>query len=61
MNIENEGNILQYIAKTNYAELLIFYESLHINNNNNLSNIKVIPKIQSYLQNNKNEKKKLYF
>ena len=26
MNIENENNILQYIANTNYAELLIFYQ-----------------------------------
>lgn len=61
MNIENENNILQYIANTNYAELLIFYQNLHINNNNNLSNNKIIPKIQSYLQNNKNEKKKTLF
>lgn len=60
MNIENENNILQYIANTNYAELLIFYQNLHINNNNLSSNI-IIPKIQSYLQNNKNEKKKTLF
>ena len=61
MNIENESNILQYIAKINYADLLIFYEKLHINNNNNLSINKIIPKIQSYLQNNKNEKEKTLF
>ena len=61
MNIENESNILQYIAKTNYVELLIFYQNLHINNNNNLSNHIIIPKIQYYLQNNKNEKEKTLF
>ena len=61
MNIENEGNILQYISNIDYLKLVTFYQNLHIKHNNNLSNSIIIPKIQSYLQNNKNEKKKTLF